>query len=56
MLHCPAYKEERSHSAHLQQPYIESDEDIPGNFLFDKDDIEENHKCYLPYGKEDNIK
>ena len=36
MLHCTAYKEERSHSTHLQQPNIESDEVIIGHFLFDK--------------------
>ena len=42
ILHCPAYKEERSHSTHLQQAYIESDEDILQNFLFDKEVIEEN--------------
>ena len=28
ILHCTAYKQERNHSTHLQQPYIESDEDI----------------------------
>ena len=54
--HCTAYKQDRSHSTHLQQPYIESDEDILGLFLFDKEDIEERKNCYLPYGKEDNIK
>ena len=42
MLHLTAYKEERSHSTHLQQPYIENDEDIIGHFLFNKEDIEEN--------------
>ena len=37
MLHCTAYKERsHNHSTHLQQHYIESDEDIVGNFLFDK--------------------
>ena len=30
MLHCTVYNEERSHSTQLQQPYIESDEDILG--------------------------
>ena len=38
------YKQERSHSTHLQQPYIESEEDILGHFLFDKEDIEEKKK------------
>ena len=41
MLHCTAYNVERSHSTHLQQPYIESDEDILEHFLFDTEDIEE---------------
>ena len=26
MLHCTAYKEQRSQSIHLQQPYLESDQ------------------------------
>ena len=41
MLHCTAYNEERSHSTQLQQPYIESHNDILGHFLFNKEDIEE---------------
>ena len=41
MLHCTAYKQERSHSTHLQQLYIENGEDILGHFLFEKEDIEE---------------
>ena len=41
MLHCAAYNEERSHSTHLQQPYIENDEDILGHFLSNKKNIEE---------------
>ena len=53
-LHCTSYKQERSHSTHLQQPHIESNEDILGHFLFDKEDIEENKE--LLFGKEDNIK
>ena len=36
MVHCTTYKEQRSHRRHLQQPYIESDKDILGHFLFDK--------------------
>ena len=40
MLHCTAQNEERSHSTHLQQPYIESDEDTLGHFLFNIEDIE----------------
>ena len=38
MLHCTAYNEERSHSTQLQQPYIESDEDVLGHFLFNTED------------------
>ena len=41
MLHCTAYKEVRSQIIHLHQPYIESDENILGHFLFDKESIEE---------------
>ena len=41
MLQCTAYNEERSHSTQLQQPYIESEEDILGHFLFNTEDIEE---------------
>ena len=41
MLHGTSYNEERSHSTHLKQPYIESDVDIIGHFLFNKEDIEE---------------
>ena len=51
ILHCPAYKEERSHSTHLHQPYIESDEDILGHFLFGKEDMKKRKKCYLTYGR-----
>ena len=42
ILHCTVYNEERSHSTHLQQSYIESDEDILIHFLFNKENIEEN--------------
>ena len=41
MLHCTAYKEQRSQSIHLQQPYLESDQNTVGQFLFDKENIEE---------------
>ena len=40
-LHCTANKQERSHSTHQHQSYIESDEDIFGHFPFNKEDIEE---------------
>ena len=57
ILHCTAYKQEWSHSTHLQKRYIENDEDILGHFLFDEEDFEERKKnCYSPYGNEDNIK
>ena len=51
MLHCTAYNEERSHSTHLQQPYIESDEDILGHFLFNKEDIEEKKELLFAIWK-----
>ena len=41
MLHCTAYKEQRSQSIHQQQPYLESDQNKVGHFLFDKENIEE---------------
>ena len=51
MLHCTAYIEERSHSTHLQQPYIESDKDILGHFLFNKEDIEEKKEFIITIWK-----
>ena len=56
ILHCTTYKQERSHSTHLQQSYIESDEDILAHFLFDKEDIEEKKELLFAIWKEDNIK
>ena len=44
MLHCTAYKEQRSKSIHLQQPYIESDQNTVRQFLVDKVNIEEKKK------------
>ena len=41
MLHCTAYKEQGRQSRHLQQPYLESDQNTVGQFLFDKENIEE---------------
>ena len=41
MLHCTAYKKQRSQSIHLQQPYLENDQNTVGQILFDKDNIEE---------------
>ena len=35
MLHCTAYKEQRSPTIHLQQPYLESDQNPLGQWLFD---------------------
>ena len=40
-LHWTVYKEQRSQSIHLQQPYLESDQNTVGQFLFDKENIEE---------------
>ena len=40
--HQPYYtKGQRSQSTHLQQPYLESDQNTVGQFLFDKENIEE---------------
>ena len=50
MLHCTAYNEE-SHSTHLQQPYIESYEDILGHFLFNKEDTEEKNELLFTIWK-----
>ena len=61
ILHCTAYNEERSHSTHTTAIYIESDEDILGHFLFDKEDFEERKKIAIRYmekkttSNEDNI-
>ena len=41
MLHCTAYKEQRSQNIHIQQPYLESDQNTVGQLLFDKENIEE---------------
>ena len=51
MLHCTAYNEERSHSTQLQHPYIESDEDILGRFLFNKEGIEEKKELLFAIWK-----
>ena len=39
MLHCTAYKEQRSQSIHLHQPYLENDQNTVGKF--EKENIEE---------------
>ena len=41
ILHCTAYKVQRSQSIHLQQPYLDSDQNIVGQLLFEKEYIEE---------------
>ena len=51
MLHCTAYKEERSQSIHLQQPYIESHQSTLGHFLFDKENIEEKKDFHTGQGE-----
>ncbi len=35
MLWCPAYTQERRKSERLQQPYIEEEDDVIGQYLFD---------------------
>ena len=40
-----------TYSTHLQQPYIESDEDILGNFLFDQEGIEEKKELLFAIWK-----
>ena len=51
MLHCTAYKEQRSQSIHLQQPYLESDQNTVGQFLFDKENIEEKKELLFTIWK-----
>ena len=51
MLHCTAYKEQRSQSIHLQQPYLESDQNIVGQFLFDNENIEEKKELLFTIWK-----
>ena len=40
ILHCPAYDKQRMSTIHLQQPYIEQQNDVLGRFLFEKEEIE----------------
>ena len=71
MLHCTVYKEQRSQSIQLQQPYLESDQNTVGQFLFDKENIEKkkefirdtfswhslySNKMYILYNIHLNIK
>ena len=51
MLHCTAYKEQRSQSIHLQQPYLESDQIQLDSSYFIKKTLRKRKSCYLPYGK-----
>ena len=51
MLHCTAYKEQRSQSIHLQQPYLESDQNTVGQFLFDKENIEQKKELLFTIWK-----
>ncbi len=44
LLWCPAYCEERGKITRLQQLYKDDDEDIIGNYLFQKRNIEETKK------------
>ena len=52
MLHCTAYKEQKIQSIHLQQPYLESDQNTIGQFLFDKENIEEKKEVIFTIGKQ----
>ena len=56
MLHCTAYKEQRSQNIHIQQPYLESDQNTVGQLLFDKENIEEKKELLFTIWKEDNMK
>ena len=40
ILHCPAYIKERTNIIQLQQPYIQDDIEIIGNFLFEKQHLD----------------
>ena len=40
LLWCPEYREERKRSVRLQQPYIENEENIIGEYLFQNENIE----------------
>ena len=51
MLHCTAYKEQRSQSIHLQQPYLEIDQNTVGQFLCDKENIEEKKELLFTIWK-----
>ncbi len=44
LLWCPAYCEERGKITRLQQPYKKDEQDIIGNCLFEKRNIEETKK------------
>ena len=41
ILHCPAYIKERTNIIQLQQPYIQDDTEIIGNFLFEKQHLDQ---------------
>ena len=51
MLHCTAYEVQRSQSIHLQQPHLESDQNTVGQFLFDKENIEEKNELIFTIWK-----
>ena len=51
MLHCTAYKKQRSESIHLEQTYLESDQTTVGQFLFDKENIEEKKELLFTMEK-----
>ena len=45
------HTEQRSQSIHLQQPYLESDQNTVGQFLFDKENIEEKKELLFTIWK-----
>ena len=55
MMHCTSYQEERNKIIHLQQPYIESRENILGHFQFDKENIEEKKELLFAIWKRRQI-
>ena len=42
ILHCSAYEEERKANSVLQQPYQEDEEEIIGQLLFNKENLEKS--------------
>ena len=51
VLWCPTYWLQRGKSVRLQQPYIENEESVIGNYLFDKENIEEAKRTIHTFWK-----